>query len=298
MELEPNDNVSDSRNTNGDPNANSPLGGEGGASAPPPSVSNAKPILGDKGAIGEGFFDLLKETVGEEYATANEIKKFKGIPDLAKSYVELSKAYSKKMPENMVAAPTETSTPEEVEAFYNKIGRPETPDGYKMEAEVEQNLNPDMYSQFKGVAHKIGLTDKQFEELVNFEVSRAKEALEQSEINTIAQNQKVISQLKEEFGSKYDYNISAAKKLLKNYKVPDSVVSTIEKDPSLVGLIAKIGSDILGEADIKGEMNNANAYEVQSEIQKLKSSDAYFDARHPEHDAVVERVRQLRKAIS
>lgn len=147
------------------------LGGDDGAQPSSPQVSTSmNEILQSDGAFGQAWKDYLTKTVGQDIANASEVDRFKNPAELAKSYVNLSKAYSKKFPENTVEIPSEDSPPEKLEEFYNKIGRPESPDKYK--APEIDNLDKEALGQFNEFAHKLGLTEKQYEGIIKFDAQR------------------------------------------------------------------------------------------------------------------------------
>ena len=55
-------------------------------------------------------------------------------------------------------------------------------------------------------------------------------------------------------------------------------------------MLAKIGKKLFAEDDIKGDINGVSAVDVKTEINKIRSSEAYFDSRT--HKSAVNRVRQ------
>ena len=65
------------------------------------------------------------------------------------------------VPDGYVALPTEASTPEEIAAFYTKLGRPESADKYGVSFENDQN--GENAKAFADAAFKAGLTKTQAE---------------------------------------------------------------------------------------------------------------------------------------
>ena len=72
--------------------------------------------------------DYLKEI--------NALKDFKTPADLAKSYVNTKEKIG-----SMVSIPGEDADVETRSKFYNRIGRPETVDGYDFEPQAVEGLN-------------------------------------------------------------------------------------------------------------------------------------------------------------
>lgn len=267
------------------------LGGGDGNQSPLPQVSTSmNEILQSDGAFGEAWKDYLTKTVGQDIANASEVDRFKNPAELAKSYVNLSKAYSKKFPENTVEIPSEDSPPEKLEEFYNKIGRPESPDKYK--APEIDNLDKEALGQFNEFAHKLGLTEKQYEEIIKFDVQRMLSFTENQEHQKALSLQEAKQTLRSMFGDEYDFNIAAARRVANEFDV-DNVKDLIGNDYRAVAMLAKIGKKLFAEDDIKGDINGVSAVDVKTEINKIRSSEAYFDSRDPNHKSAVNRVRQL-----
>lgn len=267
------------------------LGGGDGNQSPLPQVSTSmNEILQSDGAFGEAWKDYLTKTVGQDIANASEVDRFKNPAELAKSYVNLSKAYSKKFPENTVEIPSADSPPEKLEEFYNKIGRPESPDKYK--APEIDNLDKEALGQFNEFAHKLGLTEKQYEEIIKFDVQRMLSFTENQEHQKALSLQEAKQTLRSMFGDEYDFNIAAARRVANEFDV-DNVKDLIGNDYRAVAMLAKIGKKLFAEDDIKGDINGVSAVDVKTEINKIRSSEAYFDSRDPNHKSAVNRVRQL-----
>lgn len=103
-----------------------------------------------------------------------EKRGFKGLDDLAKSAREQSKLLG-----NAIRVPGKDATEEEREAFLNKLGRPEKVDGYEFAppADLPENLpyDAERAAAFRGLAHKIGLTQAQAAAVHDWAVSNAVE---------------------------------------------------------------------------------------------------------------------------
>lgn len=107
------------------------------------------------------------DSLSDDLKGNESLKKFKDVSAVAKSYVELEKHIG-----GTLKIPTDTSKPEEWEAFYNKLGRPEKPEGYgiKKPDNLPSGLewNDDLEKGFRIFAHKNGLSDRQAQSLVGY----------------------------------------------------------------------------------------------------------------------------------
>lgn len=95
----------------------------------------------------------------EDMRSDKNLSKFDDITALAKSYGELSSKLG-----NSVNLLGNEPTPEEINSFYSKLGRPESVDGYELaQHEVPEGLEigEDQIKAFKQVAFDIGLTPNQ-----------------------------------------------------------------------------------------------------------------------------------------
>jgi hypothetical protein len=79
--------------------------------------------------------------------------KFDDVDSLAKSYQELQSRMG-----NSVRIPNADSSAEEVSLFYQKMGMPESPEGYTVGEGMEE-----MLEGFKPMAHSANLTQRQFD---------------------------------------------------------------------------------------------------------------------------------------
>ena len=70
-----------------------------------------------------------KETISEEFRNDPNISKFTEIDALAKSYINATRMIG----QDKVAVPNENSTDDQWNEVYGKLGRPESPDKYKLE---------------------------------------------------------------------------------------------------------------------------------------------------------------------
>lgn len=118
---------------------------------------NADPNANGDAANPSPFKDLQLDA---DTRTWLEKRGVKGVDDLAKTAHEQSKLLG-----NAIRVPGKDATPEEREAFLNKLGRPEKVDGY--EFKPPENLpetlpyDGERAASFKGLAHQIGLTQTQ-----------------------------------------------------------------------------------------------------------------------------------------
>ena len=143
--------------------------------APAPEVASpagevapvVAPVDTQKADGGSVVTDPVGDKAGTAFAALDEdtrgwlqTKGLADIPSLAKSARE-----SEKLLGGMVKLPGKDATPEEREAFLNKLGRPEKVEGYQFTPpkDLPEGLpyDGDRAKAFAGVAHKLGITQEQ-----------------------------------------------------------------------------------------------------------------------------------------
>lgn len=140
--------------------------------------------------------------ISEEYHSA--ISGFNSKDALAKGYSDL---YSKMG--NRVEMPNENTPPEERSAFYNKLGRPETKEGYIIEKPtLPEGMSYDEKFEMtmRGIAHEAGITQTQLKALIKayneYQVATFGEASNEA-ARTLAESDRVLH---EKWGADYKSN--------------------------------------------------------------------------------------------
>lgn len=228
-------------------------------------------------------------------------QKFKSPADLLKSYVNLEKTIGK----DKIALPGKDAKPEEIKAFFAKLGVPESPDGYKLPdvklPESAGTINPNVQKEFLAKAHEIGLTPQQVSALYEWQAGSITSALSQKEAAAAESVQKSEAALRKEFGRAYDEKISTAKKVIAAFGddgMKEVIAGEIGNNPAFVRFLAKIGSS-LSESGFKG-VGGVSTFTMTPEMAKAEIHRIYSDknhphniATHPAHKAALEQMKDL-----
>lgn len=173
---------------------------------------------------------------------------------------------------------------------------PKTAEEYKInvpESMAEKwkvdDLNKDPSMQdFLGKAHAAGLTQKQIDLTIGEYLSRAEKLAGGVQELDFADCTK---QLKTDWPTEADYakNLNAAFRAGKAYAGPDfdAILKDYGNDPRVVRMLAKVG------AEMKEDTGAAPAAQgmTQPAAEALTKSPVYWDKKHPDHVATVEKVR-------
>lgn len=224
-------------------------------------ISTAEAALKDAHSTAEDeHFELkawgaqLSKELKENKDVVKALSKFEDISALANSYIELEKKLG-----SMQTIPGEKATKEELDAFYKKLGKPDSADkyGFKQEWEAEK--------RFAQAAYEANLSDAQAKALYDFihkigsdQEAQIKEAVKKQALETDAA-------LKKEFGSHAEEKIGNYTKALKAFG-NDEVLNKLEEtglafNADFVKMFIKIG-EALGESRTVVSGGSVNAQSI------------------------------------
>lgn len=205
--------------------------------AEPETKPDAKTGETDKGtepqnAETPAWMSQLPEGIRNDADVMKQLSKFQKVGDLAKSYTELETRLGKS-----IVQPGKDSTPEEVQAFYEKLGKPKDAKSYGIETE-----GADAY---KDIAFKYNLTDDQatglFKELSDLGIGKVKAA--QEELNRRATE--LDTKLHKEYGSEYEAKLRLLQRGVNAYggkELGDKLRNSgLLYDESIVRLFIRLG---------------------------------------------------------
>jgi hypothetical protein len=258
-------------------------GGESAAAA----AEGAKPTEGAAPAA------TGREWLPEEFRSDPTFEPFKDLSGLAKSYKHAASLVGVDKAE-VLRLPKAADAPEWGDVW-NKLGRPEKPDGY----EFPEGAVPEALAQpLREKAHSLGLSKTQTAELAGWYAEQRAAEMQQL-------GQQALTTLKAEWGKTFDDQLHAAKKALREVggegvmKVLDE--TGLGNHPEIIKMFAKLGAE-RGEAGLKGgaQGNMAGALapaEAQARIaEKQRDPEfmkAYLDKNAPTHAQAVEEMKRL-----
>lgn len=237
--------------------------------------------------------ETYKESAVGKYATVGE---------LVKGYDNAQKLIGAKG----VILPTDKSTPEEVEKFYNTLGRPEKPEGYKF-SPIEKlhkaiQITPEDDKAFKTLMHKHGIPQKQADALRRDYFSMASQLLDKKDKESISAREQAETALRGEWGADYDAKLQKTQRLIDKFGGEEGRADFGElgNNPKALKILAAIADKFSEDGFVPG--NKQGSSEVQEASKKLK--DIMDDKKHPfwntgvGHDDAVAEVRRLNEIIT
>jgi hypothetical protein len=235
------------------------------------------------------------------------IKKFKSAEEMGKGYLNLEK----KIGEKGIIKPREGAPKEEIDAYYQALGRPEAPDKYTWDTPENIHpaiqITPELENSYRDVAFKLGLTAEQAAALRMYHLDSLT-----AQINTQEQAQKdallkAETDLRKEYGAAFEEKVNTAKKVVDTFG-GDAVKAELNKtglgnNPALVKMLADIGSKLGEDSIAKGGKPSGmmTPEQAKAEIKRMNTEATQnpkhplMDDMHPEHKEAIAKRDSLYK---
>ena len=228
------------------------------------------------------------------------IAKFGSIEELVKSHINVQSIVGAEK----IIMPKDANDTAGWTQVWSKLGRPEVATGYQVPT-IEGlpegfTIEEARVKEFQEAAHKLGLSQAQaaglYQYYIGTQVGRFKEVMGSQDAALSAAEKA----MRAEWGTGYEAQVSLAKKTLAwavGAEEAKALGEAYGNDPRFLRMLAKVGNamseDVLGPGMPKpGDLTpDAAQKEISAIMAALKGP--YFDANHPEHQAMVARVTQL-----
>lgn len=279
-------------------------GGDGGGGSVPPG--GAPPGSGTGGPLDYSALSAnFKQALASEYQAHPALNDIKDLNGLAKSYINAQQMIGS----DKVVLPRTDAAPEEWDAVYNKLGRPETPDRYELGKSLEfpQGFPRDekVDAFVKDLFHKAGLNPKQAAALYDgFTGMQIKEFQDATTAHQ-AQITAGLDGLRGEWGNQYDTNVAMARQAIHAFGGED-VKALLNQNglgdhPLLIKTFAKIGQSLSEDQTFRENAGDAGFVQsmdsARVEISRLQSDPtfmkAYTNRDDPTHAAAKARMDVL-----
>ena len=240
-----------------------------------------------------------KANLSDEVRADKSLENIKDIEGLAKSYVHAQKLVGA----DKIPVPNKYATDKDWDAVYEKLGRPQTSDGYKYELPEDQKVDEAALKNFSSQAHKLGLLPTQAQGMVKFYNEMIGKQMADTESVSTAQREKAMTELKTEWGQAYADKLQKANAVVSSV-FPKGIMSMNLEDGSKIGDHPEVIKAFSALADKMGEDNivqaSGPAYMTPKELEKQigelqQPGSSYWDKNHPNHQAAVDEVLALRE---
>lgn len=279
---------------------NQPVQGQGSVAAAPTQSTNANLLT--PGSNQSGNPSDWKVNLDSDMQAIAKNKGWNHPNEAIKSYAELEKKFGN-VNQKQVVVPKEGASEAEWNSYYEKLGRPQKSDDYKFERSKDfQYYDETATSEFKQMAHKAGLTDKQakmiHDQFYAYENKRYAEQNSKLENRTL----EIETNLKKEWGAAYTPKIEAASIVAKKYfggnpEVIDGLHQIMgEGLYKMLDDLAKVSIDPkITTGQESGWARTPD--QAKAEIKRLQSDPEFMKKwmtrNHPDHQAAHDEITRL-----
>tara|TARA_R110002110_G_scaffold395613_1_gene610217 strand:- start:369 stop:1184 length:816 start_codon:yes stop_codon:yes gene_type:complete len=243
-----------------------------------------------------------KASIPEDIRNEPSLADIQDVVGLAKSYVHSQRMIGS----DKVSIPSREASQEELDTFYNKLGRPDSAEGYEAPTENMPDIpfNSELQSQFFEEAHRIGLNKQQAGALVRWQAEQANNSIEFGNQQAEASLEKAQDTMRKEFGKAYGDKMEMAKNAALEFGGED-LVALLDKtglgnEPAVIKAFANIGKAIMNDEVIGGGGRQGfmmSPAEAKSQITNMKRDPnfmaAYQDQGHVTHKESVAEMAKL-----
>ena len=245
-----------------------------------------------------------KEAIPEDLRNDPNISKFTELEALAKSYVNATRMIG----QDKVAVPNNNSTDDQWNEVYDKLGRPESPDKYKLEVKSDVvPLDEGAIKSFSENAHQLGLNNKQAQGILEFYKNSMEGSAQQNQIDMETAQANAEQELRKEWGRAYEDNIKKAGAVAKA-NMDANILDMQLKDgtrlgdhPAVIKGFANIANLMSEDKLVSTESENVSqGIDYDAEISKIVNDrdGPYWNKAHPDHDKIVQKVFNLRTMMT
>ena len=227
------------------------------------------------------------------------IRHIGSVEAMAKSYINAQRMVGAEK----IAVPGSWATEDDWAAVYNKLGRPESADGYELQ--LGDNADADFTGWFRSAAHSVGLSSTQAQKLAAAYGEYAGQAQQLSEQQLDARQAEIETALRKEHGGDFDARLAGAQEMLRDLDAAEFTEialadgSLLGDNPQLIGMLIKVSEHIksvTGEDTLAGRDSRPglSAQDVQDRISELtQQGSPYWVKMHPDHARIVNQVNEL-----
>ena len=275
-----------------------------GAPSAEPSAGQSSLLDGSLGVQTSNPLAFDPGNLPDDLKGEPSLQSFDSVDKLAKSYVHARKMIGAD-PDKMLQLPKEDDA-EGWDAVYERLGRPNAPDGYDFElGDGEQS---DEVSDFKNVAHQLGLTNDQAKAMLGIYNQISENDLAQEDEQFEQMNVEYLQDIQKEWGDSFNKNAELARRAFTDFaseELMDVLRETgLSNHPEMLKTFSRIGQ-VLSESNVLpgtrsaiGGMSPVHAEEsINSKMADKDFRSAYLDGSHPNHDQAVQEMMRLHNAL-
>lgn len=228
----------------------------------------------------------------------------KSVNDMARMTI----AGQKLVGADKLTVPGKDADPQEWENIYRKLGRPDKPEDYNFnpgEDFPKELYNDELAKEFSALVHKEGLTARQANTIVQWQLNKAKDGNTARETISEEHLQAGRDQLQKEWGNAFDEKCRLANSVLKNTDGGSELRAALKEsglgnDPRVIRWLANtvgptIGEDRLLGLDASKAEGRMTPQQADAKLIELRANPGLDDKYHPENGALRTEYKQAMK---
>lgn len=245
----------------------------------------------------------LASSVRPDYADMVRAKGWKSPDDVIASYTNMEKMAGKFSSRGVLIP--DGDAPEEWGKVYDKLGRPEAPNGYEFShidtKDMDEN-GKQVMDFVKATGHELGLSKKQLETFVAKYDAKIETLQEAENAKAQRDTDAKVGELKTEWGQAWDKNVALARAAAKKFGIEGEKLNALEFGVGFVPMmkvLAEIGENISEDGFVAGSGGSGSSVrtpkQAMTELKEIQSDPDYLDNRkNPNrHKMLREKARDL-----
>lgn len=259
-------------------------------------------LVDHEGNFAENYLEHIDEDLrGEEC-----FKVIGNFNEMAKQLVHAQRMTGKEK----VALPGEDATDEELEIFYDQIGRPKTVDDYtykKPDGIPDEQRSDEVMKDIRAGAHANGYTQRQFNALMKADDARILDDIKTAKESVGRETVEAEAELKRVLGMKYEESVHAANIFVNTFtregEHREAYIAKYGRDPMLIQIFAEAGAKLIESDVMIADLTQKAPKEAQAELDELKASEDYRKYERGEligakHENMTRKVSELFNTIN
>lgn len=243
----------------------------------------------------DGSFGAL-DTAPEGIRDLVSKKGYKSVEDLGNAYVNAQKKLGVD-PDRLLTIPKDG---ESWDGVFNKLGRPETPDGYEWDVQAPEGITIDdgILGEFGTLAHELGLSKTQAKKLVEYQLNLAAKGNEMMSQQAQAEQAQAWNALKEAKGIKSDTEMNALVEGAKKVAGDLGILDTADKkgwgnDPDFINAMMELKSRV--DESALPRKRETKSVDPQERISAIMNDPAFVNKMDDQHEALIKEFHQLHR---
>lgn len=173
--------------------------------------------------------------------------------------------------------------PEEREEFFKRVGRPDSPEGYKVEAEASEELKL-VADSMRADAFEAGLRPDQYSRMVEGLARMEADALARQEEEAAAERAEHLEVLRREWGDAFEANAAAARKVADSLGIRQLLSDAgLGMNPKVLGALLQVGKRMSEGGLVPG----SSGIGPRERLQQVEADPALMNPADPRHRSLV-----------